>query len=233
MLQHQDLALDKIQAAMDKIPVEIAAVRAALEREKTSASEIKTEILNFEKKKKERELEVGQKEEDARKHSGQLNQVKTNEAFRALQGEIDRAKKEAGELETQILEIMESLDASRREEKGILASLKLIEEKAKGEIAVHETKLKELQSQFESAKAARDASASPVPPDVMKVYNHIRSRGKKDAVVLVDGDLCSACRITLAPQVIIEATKAKALVTCESCQRILYRAETAAAAKVV
>ena len=60
----------------------------------------------------------------------------------------------------------------------------------------------------------------------MKVYNHVRSRGKLDAVVPIDATTCSACRVILAPQVIVEATKAKALVTCESCQRILYKAET-------
>src|SRR5207247_700974 len=130
------------------------------------------------KKKKEKELEVGQKEEDARKHSGQLNQVKTNDAFKALQNEIDRAKKEAGDLETQILEIMDELDAAKREEKTVLASLKNVEDKAKTEISLLEGKLKELQAQIDGAKAARDASAAPVPADVMRVYNHVRSRGK-------------------------------------------------------
>jgi predicted nucleic acid-binding Zn-ribbon protein len=63
----------------------------------------------------------------------------------------------------------------------------------------------------------------------MRIYNHVRSRGKLNAVVPIENGNCSACRISLAPQVIVEATKAKALVACESCQRIIYRPEALAA----
>ena len=65
-----------------------------------------------------------------------------------------------------------------------------------------------------------------LPADAMRIYNHVRSRGKLNAVVPIEGSNCSACRISLAPQVIVEATKAKALVACESCQRIIYRPES-------
>jgi predicted nucleic acid-binding Zn-ribbon protein len=64
----------------------------------------------------------------------------------------------------------------------------------------------------------------------MKVYNHIRGRGKLDAVVPVVDGHCGACQINLAPTVMVELTKVKNLVTCESCQRILYKPEPAAQA---
>ena len=228
-LQHQDAALDTLKAEIDKIPLEIADIRAAVERDKAALTAAKTNILNLEKKKKEKELELAQKEEAARKHGTDLNSVKTNEAFKALQNEIELAKRQANDIETEILEIMESLDASRRDEKKAAADFKKIEDSSKVEIAAFEAKLKDLQVRYDMGKSVRDAAEGPVPADALKVYNHIRGRGKKNAVVPVEGDLCSACRITLAPQVIVEATKAKALVTCESCQRILYKPEKPAA----
>ena len=175
------------------------------------------------------ELELFQKEEAVKKHSLELNQVKTNDAFKALQSEIDRAKEEGGRLETDILEIMEDLDRCRAEEKEALSAFKGLENKAKAEIAVHESRLKELQARYDGAKSAREQAAAPIPDDVMRIYNHIRSRGKNNAVVPMDGALCSACRITLTSHMIVEVTKAKQLVTCESCQRILYRVEPAVA----
>jgi len=59
----------------------------------------------------------------------------------------------------------------------------------------------------------------------MKVYNHIRGRGKPDAVVPVVGGHCGSCQINLTPGIILEIAKLKSLVTCESCQRILYKPE--------
>ena len=43
-------------------------------------------------------------------------------------------------------------------------------------------------------------------------------RGKLDAIVPIDGGNCSACRINLAPQVIVEVTKAKAMRLIGACE---------------
>ena len=228
-IQDRDAALDKLKAEMDRIPVEIAALRERLEGGKARVSQTKARALALEKRKKEKELELAQKEEAARKHALELNQVKTNEAFKALQREIEQAKSEGSQLETEILELMEELDSCRREEKRVLSEAAELEKEASAQIAALEAKLAELKSRFEADQAARDQAAAPLPAEVLRLYAHIRSRGKLDAVVAIDGSHCRACRMALAPQVIVEATKAKALVTCESCQRIIYRPEVLAA----
>ena len=229
-LQQQDAALDKIKSAIEKIPVMIARLKEQLEAEKARAGDAKNKTISLEKKKKEKELELAQKEEAAKKHGSELNQVKTNEAFKALQTEIERAKAAGSQIETEILEIMEQLDGSKKDEKTAQAAFQVEEKKFQAEIAAHEGRLTEQKALFDGEKAKRDEAAAPIPADAMKIYNHIRSRGKLDAIVPIDSsNSCSACRIQLAPQVIVEATKAKNLVSCESCQRILYRPEALAA----
>lgn len=228
-LQGQDAALDKIKAEMDKIPVQISELEMGLAKEKARLSEVKARTIGLEKKKKEKELELAAKEESAKKHGSELNSVKTNEAFKALQKEIEFAKLEAGEIETEILILMDQVDGSRKEEKAAAAEMKGLEDKVKSQVVALQAELAQTQSRFDGAKAARDEAAAPVPAEAMKIYNHIRGRGKKDAVVPIDSNNCSACRVILAPQVIVEATKAKALVTCESCQRIIYKPEAVAA----
>jgi predicted nucleic acid-binding Zn-ribbon protein len=229
-VQEQDAVLDGLQKEMNRIPREIAALQAGLESAKAKLAEAKAKIIGFEKKKKEKELELAVKEEAIRKHTMELNQVKTNDAFKALQHEIDQAKAAGSQIETAILEFMEGIDGGRKEERAAAAELKTAEDKAKTEIAVLEKDMAELKAKHDAQKAARDEASVLVPPDMMRVYTHARSRGKLDAIVPVDGGNCSACRINLAPQMIIEVTKAKALVVCESCQRILYKPEPAAKA---
>lgn len=230
-LQEKDSALDKVKATLDAIPVMIARLKEAVEAEKAKASGAKNKVIDFEKKKKEKELDLAKKEEDAKKRGGELNTVKTNEAFKAIQVEIERAKADASKLETEILELMDAIDAAKKEEKTLVAELAVEAKKFEEEIASHEKRQAGLQAEYDAAKAARDAEAAKVEAPVMKIYAHVRARGKLDAVVAIDGDSCSACRMSLAPQVIVEATKAKSLVTCESCQRILYKPQSLAAAK--
>ena len=230
-LQKQDNELDKIKVVIDKIPVMIKNLKEGLEAEKAKAAGAKNRIVTLEKQKKEKELELAKHEDAARKYGTELNQVKTNDAFKALQKEIGFAKQHASDVETNILEIMEQLDAARREDKAVQAELAVESKKFEAELAAHEKRLAEQKAAFDAARVQRDAAAAPIPAEAMRIYDYVRSRGKLDAIVPIDGTMCSACRITLAPTVIVEATKLKTLVACESCQRIIYRPEILAPAK--
>ncbi len=227
-LQERDRGLDALRADMERIPEEVAALKEKIQTEKTRASSAKTKLQDLEKKKKEKELELAQKEEAAQKHSRELNAVKTNEAFKALQSEIEKAKSQAGDIETQILEVMEQIDAARREEKALSADIASVEKGFLAEMARAEAQLSEMKARFDAEFSQRNETAASVNPEALKLYEHIRARGKLDAVVTTDGPHCGACRIALAPQVIVNLTRASQVVTCENCQRILYRPESLA-----
>ncbi len=221
-LQERDLVFDRLQKELARVPLEIQAMRDGLEREKARQQDAKQITIELEKAKKGKELDLAQKEEAVRKHMMELNQVKTNEAFKALQTEIDRAKAAGGQIETEILEIMERLDASRKGEKAAVVAFRAREEGVKGDVAAMETLRTRLQAEFEAAKTAREAAAEGIDAGALRAYRHIRSRGKSDAIVRIDGNACGACRMAQSPHKIVEATRATTMVLCESCQRILY-----------
>jgi predicted nucleic acid-binding Zn-ribbon protein len=224
-LQEKDNVLDAIQKEIDAVPPRIAALKADLESEKRHMDAAKAKIVELEKKKKSKELDVAAKDESARKHGGQLNEVKSNDAYKALQVEIAKEKEAAGLIETEILEIMEEIDKVRVEEKAAVAEFKKTEEFAKTDMAKLEAVASEAKGRFDVAKAERDVCAAAVPADILKVFNHIRSRGKPDAAVPVIDGHCGSCQITLTPALIAEVAKIKNLAVCESCQRILYKKE--------
>ncbi len=224
-LQQKDKHLDAIQHEIDAVPPRIAALNADLENEKRHMNEAKARILDLEKKKKSKELDVAAQDEAARKHSGQLNDLKSNDAYKAMQAEIEKEKAKAGDIETEILQIMEDLDAAKAVEKAATAEFKKTEEFSKKDLEKLEAEMSHAKGRFETAKIERDATAVAVAPSEMKVYNHIRSRGKPDAVVPVVSGHCGSCQINLTPGLILEVAKLKNLVTCDSCQRILYKPE--------
>jgi predicted nucleic acid-binding Zn-ribbon protein len=229
-LQEKDKVLDAIQKEIDAVPPRIAAVQSDLANEKKRMDAAKAKTLELEKKKKSKELDVAAKEEAARKHTAQLNDLKSNEAYKTMQAEIVAERASAGDIETEILQIMEDIDKSKAEEKVLGAELKKIEEFSKGDLERLEAELSHAKGRYASAKAERDAAVEPVPADLIKVFNHLRSRGKPDAVVPVVDGHCGSCQITLSPAMLMEVAKLKNLAVCESCQRILYKPEQVAAA---
>ncbi len=224
-LQLKDKHLDSIQKEIDAVPPRIAALKADLENEKRHMDAAKAKILELEKNKKSKELDVAAKDEAARKHSLQLNDLKSNDAYKAMQAEIEAEKSSAGNIETEILQLMEDIDKARVAEKVATAEFKKTEEFSKKDLERLEAEMSHAMGCFETAKVERDATASAVGPAEMKVYNHIRSRGKPDAVVPVVAGHCGSCQINLTPGLILEVSKLKTLVNCESCQRILYKPE--------
>ena len=229
-LQDKDKGLDAIQKEIDAVPPRIAAAKSDLEGEKRRLDAVKAKAVELEKKKKAKELDVAAKEEAARKHQTQLNELKSNEAYKAMQAEIEKEKAAAGDLETEILVMMEEIDKARAEEKAAAADFKKTEEFAKKDLEKLEAELSHAKGEHAQAKTGRDAAAAAVPADMLRVYDHIRSRGKPDAVVPVVDGHCASCQINLSPSMIAEVTKLKSLVVCESCQRILYKPEHVAAA---
>ncbi|MEK7232556.1 MAG: C4-type zinc ribbon domain-containing protein [Elusimicrobiota bacterium] len=224
-LQQKDKHLDSIQHEIDSVPPRIAALKADLEEEKRHMDAAKAKILELEKKKKSKELDVAAMDEAARKHSAQLNDLKSNDAYKVMQAEIVAEKAAAGDIETEILQIMEELDGAKVQEKAATSEFKKTEEFSKRDLEKLEAEMSHAKGRFEISRIERDATAAAVAPSEMRVYNHIRSRGKPDAVVPVVSGHCGACQINLTPGLILEIVRLRSLVTCESCQRILYKPE--------
>ncbi|MBI5201150.1 MAG: hypothetical protein HY925_06160 [Elusimicrobia bacterium] len=228
-LQDQDKAIDALQAEIDKVPKAIAEINARIEGRKSRLHDTKARAGAIGMKKKEKEAQVTAKEADIKKHSGQLNTVKTNDAFRALQTEIEAAKAAISDLETEILTLMDDSEIVAKEEKAISAELKAEEGKDREEIAAFEKDKQNFEAKQNVERQKREALVPTIPEDVMKHYDYLRKRKPGGAALApVLKNLCGGCRIALPPQVVVEVVKAAKLQTCESCHRILYMPENAA-----
>lgn len=222
-LQEQDKVLDGVKTALDKIPADIQAIQKLIESEKSKLNETKAKANQLQLAKKEKESQLQQKEDAARKHGEELNKVKTNDAYKALLHEIDKAKADASDIETAILTIMEEMDQAVKDEKDISAQIKEHEVRRQKEIEALRAQEAELKTKFEHEKSKRDAMTPGIPAEAMKQYDYLRRRKPGgEALSKIKGNLCGSCRIALPPQAILEVAKNR-LVTCESCQRILYQ----------
>ena len=67
----------------------------------------------------------------------------------------------------------------------------------------------------------RASIVSNIQPPLLSRYNKIRTR-YNDAIVTVTNGHCTSCNVSLPPQMYIQVQKGLELISCPSCQRLLY-----------
>jgi predicted nucleic acid-binding Zn-ribbon protein len=222
-LQEKDTELDQARGQTSDIPQKIAEKNAEITALRNEVEAKKKNLSQLQLKKKEKELELSTKEGEIKKHSTELNAVKTNDAYRALMIEIESLKQDKSNLETEILEIMVSIDTEASHSKEDEKTFKTKEAAIKAEIENLESELKKFQEAAQQKESERNEFAKTIPSEILRKYTFVRESREGLAIVPIDGETCSGCRIQIRPQIINELYREKEIITCESCSRILYK----------
>ena len=151
-----------------------------------------------------------------------MNRIKNAKELQALQREIDQMRQGNGELEEELIRIMQEID-------GLKAQIQTKETEMAALQEEWQRKQKELEEQVRGIDAAvadaltrRQSIASQVNGDLISRYELIFSRRGGIAVVEVAAGICQGCYMNIPPQLWNEIIRNEELHLCPSCQRILY-----------
>jgi len=221
-LQEKDTLLDEIRARAEAIPKAIDEEKAFIENIKTETEEKKKNLQKLQLSKKAKELDLEAKEGQIRKHSAELNSIKSNDAYKALILEIDNCKKDKNTLENEILDVMEGIEKESALIKENEKQLKAKESESAAKIAGLQEQLKKIESEAAGYEEARKQFCATIPAELLSRYEYIRER-QGSAIVPIDGGNCGGCQIILRPHIINDVCKNQELIACDSCSRILYK----------
>ncbi|MFA6433876.1 MAG: C4-type zinc ribbon domain-containing protein [Elusimicrobiales bacterium] len=230
-LQARDKVLDELAGRISAVPEEIRALNEAFEEKKSTMNAARETLVKLQVEKKNKELAIAEKDEEVRKHQRDLNAIKDNAAFKALLTEIERAKKDQDEIETEILGLLDAIDKAAAEDRELQRAVKKMEEEKNSRILELEAEKKGHETSLEAARSARADFAGKIGEEVMEKYEFIRSRRKGLAIVRVKEDKtghisCGGCNMGLTAQKIVDIKTPHALVFCDSCQRMIYMDKT-------
>lgn len=176
-------------------------------------------------KQKEKEMELGTKEEGIKKSQGQLGQLKTNKDYQTKLAEIEGLKADKSIIEEDILKYMDEIDVLKKEvdaEKKALEN----EEKVFGEKKnVVLLRGKEIEGALKDFEGKRKILADSVDKKILERYEHILHGKEGMALAKVLNTSCSGCFMTVPHQVVNEIKMHERLITCGICSRILYLEE--------
>lgn len=230
-LQAVDLRLIGIRERLERFPKRLAETEGRVTTAKQQIATAKESLLTGQKERKTFEMDVEQWKERAKKYRNQSGEVKTNEAYRALLHEIQNAEDEIAKAEDRLLERMVSGEEYDRQVKAAEAALKEVEAIAAKERQAIQAEYNAAQKELSAAEAVRASAMAAVPEDLVSHYERIAKRHGGIALAEIRGEGCGQCGVHIRPHVIqqLQRDSNEGFFHCETCTRILYYAEHAAA----
>jgi predicted nucleic acid-binding Zn-ribbon protein len=136
--------------------------------------------------------------------------------------EIQGAKRMIGELETEILELMDAIerDTARLAEIGVELTEK--REAAREELESIDSESAAIEEQLATEEHRRNLVAEKVEDRLYRVYDRMRRAQRFPALVPLRGSACGSCHGHFPPQVVREVTHHGTIHTCEACGVLVY-----------
>jgi hypothetical protein len=222
VLQEVENQILERQARIKQYEQQIEEKNEAVRHHASELQRLKQAQEKIFKDRRETEVQVKSLQEAVGKLGLQMYDVKTNDAFKAIQIEIKSKKEEIGRLEERILEMMMNEDNQQliyKEEQG---KLKEVEQSiARDQQGIRQA-IQAVQTEVEGFKKEWDQAASKVNRSNLDTYLKLRDARGGRALAKIENDICTGCRIAIRPQAKIELRKYKDLLRCDNCARILY-----------
>lgn len=221
-LHHVDQQIGGLQQSISRIPLQMEEVDRKIDRFNRNLQEKQKQIADNQKKRKELEGDLALIETKRTRYREQLDGVKTNKEYLALQSEIEGVTLGIRQIEDQILAQMEEAEqlkrqldeiqhAKDREETVLLEEKKMIQAEAN-----------RLQEQLDHLKEQRQNWVAKVQPSILAVYDRTARHRRGIAMAEARDELCQECQMRIRPQLYQAIKKNDTIITCESCSRILF-----------
>ena len=224
-LQEADLRLEELALRKRRLPEMIESARRPLQTAQAERDTLKKEfdLAVHDRKSREQDLAVHEQSISKLEDRAVKGEIKTNKEYQAHRFEIELAKKKKGEIEDQLLLVMDLADTKKKELARVEEALKASEQRFNAEKTTLEESVGVLEQTLAELTQKRKEITAAVEPSLLRTYEKLRVKRKGQALagVTKDGN-CMACRLQIEPQVVSDVKRANIVLTCSYCQRILY-----------
>ena len=231
-LQERDQELLSLQKKLQEIPRSIEQLEATVVQCEADRAAKSVELAETEKEQRAKNAELEMNAVQREKYRDEQRVVKTNEAYDALERQIEYLDKEDGEAEDTILNLMEKSDQLKEELTALEAEVNREKQKTASETAQLQQELEDLEKEKDEKLKRRKAFLPEIDKGLRDEYHRWMkaqftnqsgaARAKTDFIALSKIGICESCRITIQPQTLKEAQKYEKQVYCSSCKRLLY-----------
>jgi predicted nucleic acid-binding Zn-ribbon protein len=222
-LQNLDTTIRKLEKDQGAIPERRAEIEGEFDQRAFEIRALENRRDEAKHTRAKLEVEVIEQKGRAERAERNLMSSKKPDEYTAAIREADAARKQISAIETQILEQMEQLDqaqAALTERAEEIASLNSDRE---GRLKAFDDETGTIAEQLVAARKEREEVFAGLPKPMSNLYSRIKAR-IRDGVAVAEARnrSCTACFMSLRPQVMAEIRRGEDIITCDNCGRILY-----------
>jgi predicted nucleic acid-binding Zn-ribbon protein len=218
-------AKERLEAATKNVRIRQRRVNDLRERLQSAQDTLKQDQA----RNGELDLDLKSREAHIEKLRTQQQNAKNNKEYQAFLIEINTEKVDRAKVEDQALAAMQAVEQGQT----TVADLTTQLENAQKELADLESQLgdriRQLQSEIDALQPARDEAAQAVPARALQVFDRLADRYEGHAMSALakpnpkrEEYICSECNMALVVDLYNRLHVRDELVSCPSCQRILY-----------
>ncbi|MDQ8195017.1 hypothetical protein QEH59_11310 [Coraliomargarita sp. SDUM461004] len=223
IVQDRDVAVQKIEQELARIPQERSALEANITAETANIEAAKQALKEKEVERNELDTEVKAKESAIARFRTQQLEVKKNDEYRALTTQIEQAENEILELEEREIELMLEIDTTREtfEKEKATIEARIAEQRVQiSQLGDRETNLK---ASVKEAQAAEQIARKDTSEQYLAHYDRVKKLCKRPPYVArIEAHKCGGCHLRVSNEVSSGALVAGEPHFCDQCARIVY-----------
>jgi len=222
-LQKTDTNIRRLKKSIDTVETRRAEIEQEFEQHAFSIREIQNRRDALHATRADLDRQIAENKTYLERADRNLKHAQNQKEYETAMRETDALQKQITAFETQSLEKLAELEEVENEIAERAEEIDSLESKRKTALAEFDTEVAKAKKELEIEKAHRLEAFKTLPDNLAAVYDRLATRSRDGiAVAEVINGACSACFMSLRPQMQVEVKKGSEIITCESCSRILY-----------
>lgn len=230
-LQITDTNIRRLKKAIDSSETRRAGLEQEFEQHAFTIREIQKRRDDLNAERAANEKEIAENKTYLERADRNLKHAQNQKEYETAMREMDTLQKQVGVHETKVVELMSSIEEVEKELETRAEEINTLDSKRDEALAAFSTEVEANRAELATEESKREAVFVTLPANMAAVYNRLAQRSRDGiAVAEVVNGSCSACNMSLRPQMNVEVKKGNEIITCENCSRILYIANKEAEA---
>lgn len=222
-LQITDTNIRRLKEAVQTGQERRAELEQEFEQHAFSIREVQKRRDDLHAERAENEKQIAEIKTYLERADRNLKHAQNQKEYETAMREIDTLQKQVATLETKVVELLASVEEVEKELESRADEINSLDGKRDEALAAFDAQLAADEAELATQEAKREAVFITLSPQLASVYDRLAQRSRDGiAVAEVINGSCSACNMSLRPQMSVEVKKGDQIVTCENCSRILY-----------
>ena len=222
-LQKTDTNIRRLKQQIETAETRRADIEQEFEQHAFSIREIQNKRDSLQTARADLEKQIAENKTYLERADRNLKHAQNQKEYETAMRETDALQKQIAAFETQIVEKMTAIEEVEKELEERAEEISTIDGKREAALKEFEKELNSGKKEFEADTKKREEVFVTLPAQLASIYNRMAQRSRDGiAVAAVINGSCSACFMSLRPQMQVEVKRGDQIITCESCARILY-----------